>query len=192
MIDRARQQIEQGRQRGGPTILKLAVAVATLAFWASLAAIALAAPSMTLDSAFNSKLGEQVVVSSQGRTLYALSPETTGHLLCKSSACLKLWPPLTVSSSSTKLRDGSGVHGRLGILHRSNGTLQVTLGGLPLYRFSEDHASGQVSGQGLKSFGGTWHVIGASTSAGSTAPPAPSTPPSMPSTPTSTTPGYEY
>jgi predicted lipoprotein with Yx(FWY)xxD motif len=193
MTDPARQQTELEHRRGRPSILKLAVAATTLAFAASLAAIALAAPSMTVGSAFDSKLDEQVVVNSQGRTLYALSPETASHLLCKSAECLKLWPPFTVSSSSTKLKDGSGVHGRLGILHRGNGTLQVTLGGLPLYRFSEDHASGQANGQGLKSFGGTWHVIEASKSAGSTAPSVPSTPPTTPSTtPTSTTPGYGY
>lgn len=103
------------------------------------------------------------MVNAQGRTLYSLSPETTHHLLCKSSECLKFWPPLTVSSRKAKLKAGSGVHGHLGILRRSGGIFQVTLRGLPLYRFSGDHAKGQTNGQGLKSFGGTWHAVTAAT-----------------------------
>ncbi|HTX45529.1 MAG TPA: hypothetical protein VMD48_04580 [Solirubrobacteraceae bacterium] len=45
---------------------------------------------------------------------------------------------------------------------------QLTLGGRPLYTFAEDGASGQANGNGIKSFGGTWHVI--ATSAASDAP----------------------
>jgi predicted lipoprotein with Yx(FWY)xxD motif len=162
------------------------VAVA-LAFAASLAAIAFAGgTATTISSASNATLGEQVVVNSQGRTLYALSPETTSHLLCKSSECLKFWPPVTVPSRSTKLKAGAGVHGKLGILRRSHGVLQVTLRGMPLYRYSGDHAKGEANGNGIKSFGGTWHAMSASSGSGSTAPAASSP------TSTSTTPAYEY
>ena len=50
------------------------------------------------------------------------------------------------------------MQGHLGILRRSNGTLQVTLRGLPLYRYSKDHAKGDANGEGIESFGGTWHA----------------------------------
>lgn len=72
-------------------------------------------------------------MSSQGRTLYALSPETAKHLLCTSSSCLKFWPPLTMASRDTSLEAGMGVKGHFGILRRSNGMLQVTYAGMPLY-----------------------------------------------------------
>jgi predicted lipoprotein with Yx(FWY)xxD motif len=158
-------------------------ALAVLAFTGSLAAIAFAmSPAATVDAASNSKLGEQVLVSSQGRTLYALNPETTSHLLCKSSACLKFWPPVTVASSKTKLEAGSGVQGRLGILRRSNGMLQVTFRGLPLYRYAGDHAKGEANGQGLQSFGGTWHVLSTASDPSTATPTTPAT------TTTSTTP----
>jgi predicted lipoprotein with Yx(FWY)xxD motif len=121
-------------------------------------ALALATSAATVSSASSSKLG-RIVVSPQGLTLYALSPETTHHLLCTSAECLRFWPPLTVSSSKARLTDGSGVHGALGILRRSDGLLQVTLRGMPLYRYAGDHARGQVNGQGLRSFGGTWHAV---------------------------------
>jgi predicted lipoprotein with Yx(FWY)xxD motif len=133
-------------------------AAAVLALVAG-AALALAMSASTVSSAPSSRLGERIVVSPQGRTLYALSPETTHHLLCTSAECMKFWPPLTVSSPKARLTDGSGVHGGLGILRRSDGLLQVTLRGMLLYRFAGDHARGQTNGQGLHSFGGTWHAV---------------------------------
>jgi predicted lipoprotein with Yx(FWY)xxD motif len=141
------------------------------------------AGALTIGSASNSALGKRVVVNAQGHTLYALSPETATHLLCKSSECMKFWPPLTVNSTATKLKDGPGVHGHLAILRRRNGLLQVTLRGMPLYRFSRDHARGQATGEGIESFGGTWHAVLAVV-ASTTAP----SPPAHPSEPM--TPGY--
>jgi predicted lipoprotein with Yx(FWY)xxD motif len=176
-------------RRGRPSALAMWTAAATLVFATSLAAIAFAGgTATTIDSASNATLSEQVVVSAQGRTLYALSPETATHLLCKSSECLKFWPPLTVPSRATKLKAGAGVHGTLGILRRAGGTLQVTLRGMPLYRFAGDRAKGQANGQGIKSFSGTWHAVTASSSPSSSAPSAPSST----NTSTGTIPGYEY
>ncbi len=169
----------------GGVAFALAVAV-------SFAAVALAAGSgATVGSALSSKIGKQIVVNPQGRTLYTLSPETTHHLLCTSSECQKFWPPLTVPSSKTKLKAGTGVQGRLGILRRRGGLLQVTLRGLPLYRYSRDHAKGQVNGEGIESFGGTWHAVSAQANAGSTMPTT-STPPAAPTMTPSTTPSYGY
>jgi predicted lipoprotein with Yx(FWY)xxD motif len=162
------------------------VALVTVAVVAMFAAMALASSSAapTVGSATNAKFTEKIVVDAHGRTLYALSPETTHHLLCKSSECLKFWPPLAVPSSKTTLKAGPGVHGHLGILRRSNGVLQVTLDGLPLYRYSGDHAKGQANGQSIHSFGGTWHVLSATSSTSPAAPTTPTTP--------SPTPGYGY
>jgi predicted lipoprotein with Yx(FWY)xxD motif len=169
------------RRRWRPSSLLVTAMTATLVLAGSLAAMALATgTTATVGSTSNSKLGEQIVVDAHGRTLYALSPETAHHLLCKSSECLKFWPPLTVRSSKTKLLAGPGVHGHLGTLRRSNGVLQVTLGGLPLYRYSGDRAKGEANGQGIHSFGGSWHVVSA-TSATSPATPTTPTKPSTPS-----------
>lgn len=159
----------------------------------SLAATALAATSaLTLGSAANATLGKPVVISSAGRTLYALSPETSKHLLCKNAECFKVWPPVTVKSSKVKLKVVSGVQGHLGILKRSNGVLQLTLRGEPLYRFSGDSAKGQAHGQGIESFGGKWHAVTASSSEATSAPTTPSMQPEAPSYPASTpAPGAE-
>jgi predicted lipoprotein with Yx(FWY)xxD motif len=137
------------------TIVALALALATV-----LATSALAGGlTVRLGAASNKTLGKTVVVNQSGRTLYQLTPETSHHLLCKSKECLKFWPPLTVPSRATKLEEAAGVHGKLGLLRRSNGAFQVTLRGVPLYRFSGDHGSGQANGEGIESFGGVWHAM---------------------------------
>jgi predicted lipoprotein with Yx(FWY)xxD motif len=153
-------------------------AVATLALLAAavIAAVAFAKGSQkpTIGAAANAKLGEQVVVSAQGRTLYALSPETSRHLLCKSEQCLQDWPPLTVSSEEAALKAGPGVQGQLGLIRRGKDRFQVTLRGMPLYRFAGDHGRDESNGEAIESFGGTWH---AATSASGAK--AKSAPPSM-------------
>jgi len=154
-------------------------AIAAAALVTVVATALAAGSSLTLSSSASSMLGKPVVVNPQGRTLYKLSPETSKHLLCKSKECLTNWPPLTVKSANTKLKAGSGVKGKLGLLHRGNGTLQVTLNGLPVYRYAGDSAKGDVNGEGIESFGGTWHAVTASSSA--------STSPTMPGTTSTTT-----
>jgi predicted lipoprotein with Yx(FWY)xxD motif len=178
MTDPRQEQITQSQRRIRPAIL---VGLAVLAVAVSFATVAFGSGTLTVSSATNSKLGTQVVVNAQGHTLYALSPETTKRLLCKNSECLKFWPPLTVPSAKTKLKAGAGVQGHLGILHRKGGMLQVTLRGMPLYRFAKDHAKGEANGEGVESFEGTWHAVTAA---------APSST-SMPSTPTTTSPSPE-
>ncbi|HTZ85821.1 MAG TPA: hypothetical protein VMB05_04055 [Solirubrobacteraceae bacterium] len=155
------------------------VAVALVVLVAT--AFAASAPSsLTLSSANNAKLGKQVVVNPQGRTLYVLTPETSKHLLCKSKECFSSWPPLLVKSANAKLKSGAGVKGKLGILRRS-GMFQVTLNGLPLYRYAGDSGKGQANGEGIESFGGVWHAVSASSASAPTMPGSTSTP-SMPGT----------
>ncbi|HXW58007.1 MAG TPA: hypothetical protein VEJ23_00880, partial [Solirubrobacteraceae bacterium] len=140
------QQSGRAHRRRHPSRLAVWGTAAALALAASLAAVALASStSVAVDAASSSKLDEQIAVTSQGRTLYTLSGETSRHLKCKTSECLKAWPPLTVPSKKTRLKAGSGVKGPLGILRRSNGTLQVTVRGMPVYRYFADHAEGEVN-----------------------------------------------
>ncbi len=148
--------------------------LAALVLAAAIAGAALAGTPPTLKTSANSKLKETVVINPAGRTLYALSPETTHHLLCREAYCLEIWPPLLLLHGQ-KLVAGKGVQGKLGLLRRPGGKMQVTLRGKPLYRFTEDHKAGDAHGEGLESFGGIWHAV----TAAATAPPA-----STPTTPT--------
>jgi predicted lipoprotein with Yx(FWY)xxD motif len=174
------------RRRTRPTAARryIGLALGVLAAAATAASVAMAAGgTRVVGTASNSTLNETVAVDTHGRTLYALHPEATHHLLCKTHACLQAWPPLTVHSGNVKLTAGHGVEGHLGLLRRGNGKWQVTLRGMPLYRFSGDGAQGEANGEGIKSFGGTWHAVTAqskSTAQPGTQSPTNSTPPMTP------------
>jgi predicted lipoprotein with Yx(FWY)xxD motif len=101
---------------------------------------------------------EAIAVNSKGVAVYRLSGESAHHPLCKSSnGCLKFWFPVTVPSAHSKLSAATGIKGKLGIWHR--GFFQVTLAGHPLYTFKLDHnKKAFATGEGIVSFGGTWHV----------------------------------
>lgn len=150
--------------------------VATGGLAAAASGSARTAPTTVVKSAHNAHLNQQIVVDGHRMSLYRLKPETTGHLLCKSSLCLGIWKPLTVRSSSTSaIKAGSGVTGRLGLLRRASNSYQVTLRGYPLYTYIGDSKRSDANGQNIHSFGGTWLALPAST--GSAAPkPAPAPP----------------
>jgi predicted lipoprotein with Yx(FWY)xxD motif len=123
---------------------------------------------------------ETVAVNSKGRVVYELVPETIHHPLClTTNMCLKFWFPVTVPNASTKPVVAKGIKGKLGIWHR-NGFFQVTLAGHPLYTFKFDTAKDNATGEGIKSFHGTWHVITASGTSTSKTTSAPSPPPMSP------------
>jgi predicted lipoprotein with Yx(FWY)xxD motif len=108
----------------------------------------------TVKTATVSSVGGTVLVDSQGRTLYRLTGEHAGKFICTSTACLAVWHPLTVTAGSTP----SGSVSSLGVVKRSNGMMQVTYKGEPLYTFAHDSAPGQATGEGFKDVG-TWSVI---------------------------------
>jgi predicted lipoprotein with Yx(FWY)xxD motif len=55
---------------------------------------------------------------------------------------------------------GSGTQASLlGTTKRSDGTLEVTYAGHPLYYFAGDAQPGQTTGQGSDSFGADWWIV---------------------------------
>ena len=108
-----------------------------------------------------------IVVNGRGFAIYDLTGDSQRHPECtKGNGCFQFWPPITVSSPH-KLSKAPGISGKLGTWHR-NGFLQVTLGGHPLYRYAGDTRAHHATGEALRSFGGTWHVIRTATSKSST------------------------
>jgi predicted lipoprotein with Yx(FWY)xxD motif len=100
---------------------------------------------------------ENIVVNSKGRAVYALTGDSMTHPECtKASHCFTFWPPVTVASR-TSLSKGPGITGTLGVWKR-DGFLQVTLSGHPLYTYAGDLQPRKATGEGVMSFGGTWHV----------------------------------
>jgi predicted lipoprotein with Yx(FWY)xxD motif len=78
------------------------------------------------------------------RTLYNLTSDPPGGTAC-TAACTAFWPPLLTDRMPTA---GPGVNrNALGLLHRPEGTLQVTYFGEPIYLYAFDLGAGQPGGQ---------------------------------------------
>jgi predicted lipoprotein with Yx(FWY)xxD motif len=99
----------------------------------------------------NTTLGN-VLTDKDGRTLYLFTKDTPGNSTCYDT-CATAWPAVTVDD----LPVASGVDSSiLGTTARKDGSMQVTVKGMPLYRFASDAAAGDVKGQGNK---GVWFVV---------------------------------
>jgi predicted lipoprotein with Yx(FWY)xxD motif len=142
----------------------LALAVAA-AVYAARSQGAGTASRAVVETAHNAKLGNPILVTRKGMTLYSLSAETNGRFICTTAFCRSLWTPLVVPRGTTPT--GSS---RLDTIKRPDGRTQVRFHGLPLYTFNEDTKPGDTKGQGFKDVG-TW--LAATTVAAKTPAPAP-------------------
>jgi predicted lipoprotein with Yx(FWY)xxD motif len=96
-----------------------------------------------------------IVTDAKGRTLYRFDSDTTSPPASNcTGTCASLWPPALGSASSVTV---NGVNKSLvGTVTRSDGTMQLTLAGSPLYEYAGDSGPGQTAGQGVM---GTWWAI---------------------------------
>ena len=102
------------------------------------------------------------LTDSSGRALYLWEADKGTTSTC-SGACAAAWPPLTTSG---KPAASSGIDASLlGTTKRSDGSLEVTYKGHPLYYFAGDQSAGQTNGQGSDGFGAEWYLVKASGSA---------------------------
>ena len=191
---------------GAPLALGVSAAIVLAACGSSTAKVSPAAPppattSTTLHvaspapvvlTAKSSKLGS-ILVDAQGMTLYTLT--NAGKPVACTDQCATFWPPLVLPPGSVTATGGSGVTG-LGTTSVMT-VVQVTENGSPLYRFSKDTAPGDTNGEGISSFGGTWHaakVGGNVAAAPATMPPTATSPPPAgtidTTPPTTASPGY--
>lgn len=105
-------------------------------------------------SVAETSLGD-IVVDSEGMTVYIFDKDTadSGKSSC-SGECLAAWPPVEATGESPAV---DGVTGEVSTITRDDGSLQITLNGLPLYTYAPDEAAGDVTGQGVN---GVWWVVG--------------------------------
>jgi len=96
--------------------------------------------------------GATVLTTSKGFTLYSFAPDTSTKSNCN-GACAQNWPPVHGPATA------SGVKGTFGTIKRSDGSVQATFDGHPLYTFAGDTAPGQNKGNGLTVNGGLWNEI---------------------------------
>jgi len=112
--------------------------------------------AVTLAIANDSKLGDYVT-GADGMALYVFLPDKGKDTSQCNGDCAGNWPPLTVASAAD-VTAGAGVTGQLGTVTRDDGTLQVTLGGAPLYYYVADQQAGDVKGQDVND---VWYLASA-------------------------------
>jgi predicted lipoprotein with Yx(FWY)xxD motif len=123
-----------------------------------------AASSSTLKTATIG--GVTVLTNAKGFTLYWFAPDTPTTSKCTGS-CTTYWPPVQGPATA-----GAGVTGKLATINRSDGSVQATYNGHPLYTYVADTAPGQAKGNGLNLSGGVWHEVTASGAAAPAATPS--------------------
>jgi predicted lipoprotein with Yx(FWY)xxD motif len=117
----------------------------------------------------------KVIVDKKKRTLYMLSSDGKNQSTC-SGACAANWPPAK-APAHPKL--GSGLKkSKLKVITRSDGSKQLAYAGHPLYEYIGDFKPGDVNGDGIVAFGGTWHAVNKSGGVAKKASPAPAPVPS--------------
>lgn len=86
------------------------------------------------------------LVDAEGMSLYLYTRDEPSTSTC-TDRCLDNWPPLLVEEEPVA---SEGVNPELlGTLERSDGVIQVTYGGWPLYRYARDAEPGDTRGQAL-------------------------------------------
>jgi predicted lipoprotein with Yx(FWY)xxD motif len=99
------------------------------------------------------------LVGPTGRALYMWVADKNGTSSC-SGGCAQAWPPLITKGSPQA--GGGAMAADLNTIKRSDGTLQVTYKGHPLYYFAADTAPGSTKGNGSNSFGAKWWLLSTS------------------------------
>jgi predicted lipoprotein with Yx(FWY)xxD motif len=98
----------------------------------------------------------RIVVDGGGYALYAFTKDGRGASRCY-GACAQAWPPFIVPRRPHAARGARAA--LIGTTRRSDGRLQATYRGRPLYYYVGDRRPGQVLCQNVVEFGGRWLVI---------------------------------
>lgn len=98
-----------------------------------------------------------ILVDGAGRSLYLFEKDQASTSSCYSD-CAKVWPPFTSVGPASA---GPGaMSSLLGTTSRTDGSIQVTYRGHPLYYYiSDGNRPGSTAGEGLNQFGGQWYVL---------------------------------
>ena len=138
-------------------VTRLLVGAVTLAVVTIAAASAFAAGGNAIVKVGPSNLG-RILVDAHGKTLYIWAHDKSSKSTCN-GACAGYWPPLITKGRPQAI---AGANGKLlGTSRRSDGRMQVTYAGHPLYYFVQDTKAGQTNGEGLTDFGGRWDPVSA-------------------------------
>jgi predicted lipoprotein with Yx(FWY)xxD motif len=139
-------------------LLKSAIAAVTLlgaACGTTTSSPGSAAAGTTIAVATSAKLG-QILVDGSGKTVYLFVADTGTASTCY-TGCAAIWPPVLTTGAP---QAGTGAQASLlGTTTRTDGKIEVTYAGHPLYYFVQDKKAGDTTGQGINGFGALWWVL---------------------------------
>ena len=98
----------------------------------------------------------RILADRRGRALYLFTADKGKDSNC-SGDCATAWPPYIVKSKPTGVSGAKP--GKVGATRRSDGKLQATYAGHPVYYYEGDKEPGQVLCQAVNEFGGYWYVL---------------------------------
>jgi predicted lipoprotein with Yx(FWY)xxD motif len=97
----------------------------------------------------------RVIADGKGEAFYLFDKEDSKKPECY-GACAAVWPPVLTKGKPVAAK---GVNQKLlGTVKRSNGKLQVTYAGQPLYYYVDD-SPGTILCHDVEEFGGLWLVV---------------------------------
>ena len=97
-----------------------------------------------------------VLFDANGQVVYVFEIDRRNRSNCTSEECVQAWPPVLTQEQPSA---GAGVTARrLGTIRRSDGRLQVTYNGRPLY-FYEHEGPGEIKCHNVDLHGGLWWVV---------------------------------
>lgn len=138
------------------------IALATLTVLAFASSASGQSAEAPITTAAHPEEGEYLV-SGSGFALYMFKADTQGtdgtppRSACE-DACLGNWPPLTADGEVHG--DGKVRTELLGSFERSDGSMQVTYNGWPLYYYVDDLEKGDINGNDIEEFGEDWYLLG--------------------------------
>jgi predicted lipoprotein with Yx(FWY)xxD motif len=98
----------------------------------------------------------RILADAHGKALYLFTADSGKASNC-SGDCATAWPPYIVKSKPTGVSGAKP--GKVGTTRRSDGKLQATYAGHPVYYYEGDREPGQVLCQAVNEFGGYWYVL---------------------------------
>lgn len=108
-------------------------------------------PTVALVSEVQNDEGEVLLADSLGKTLYVFDVDLGTPTSQCVGDCAEVWPPYIITAEEAQT-----LVSPLGSVARTNGKLQLTRDGRPLYTYIFDRAKGDELGEGI---GGVWHYI---------------------------------
>ena len=121
-----------------------------------------AKPGTKFDTANVAGVGT-VLVDANGRTVYILTSSGKKNVPCSdASGCTAVWPDLPLPSGTAAAKAGMGLDASLFGTMKEGEETYPTYNGYLMYEYTGDVATGQATGEGIKSFGGTWYMLGPS------------------------------